>query len=73
MQTLLTTQPDDQPKRTFRDSLSAMAAIAAGALWVYQWLVFPAANIRKDLQSTGMALVIMSHVARARRHENKTL
>ena len=64
MQTLLS-QPAERPKPTFRNMLSAVAAIVAFVLCVYSAIVFPAAHVSKDLQLTSSALLILSLVARA--------
>jgi hypothetical protein len=63
MQSLLTTQRGTRPKRTFRNWLSGASAVAALSIFCYEWIVFPAANVRKDLQLTGMACLIISFIA----------
>jgi len=59
-------QPDDGPRRTFRNVLSGVAALAALLVGSYEWIVFPAANARKYLELTGTLLLLVSILARAR-------
>jgi hypothetical protein len=69
MESLLNPQLHNRPKRTFRDYLSAIAALAALLVWAYQWIAFPAADVRKDLQLVGLGLLVASFLVRLGRRK----